>query len=79
MGNTKKTQLAAMNASLYDFSLRAIKKAGLNTKDSNTIKQTVLYNQPYNNIEAIQSGRIYESTISLAENIVENIKDIKEK
>ena len=79
MINIKSTQLKAMNTALYNFSLKTIEQANLATKDANTIKQTVLYNQPYNNVEVVKSNRLYKTCIDLAENIVENVVDIKNK
>lgn len=72
MSRTRKMQLKAMNKALEDFTEKAV--FGLNLSDANTIKQSVVYNEPYNNIEVYKSNQLYKIMVDVSNSITQKIK-----
>lgn len=79
MRKSRKLQLKAMNTALINFAVEETKKNSLSPADTNTIKQNVLYNQPYNNIEVFKSNKIYSTFVDISSNITKSVEDIKTK
>lgn len=77
MSRTRKMQLKAMNKALEDFTEKAV--VGLNLSDANTIKQSVVYNEPYNNIEVYKSNQLYKTMVDVSNSITQNITTKKEE
>lgn len=76
MSRTRKMQLKAMNKALENFAGEVV--IGLDVSDANSIKQSVVYNEPYNNIEVYKSNQIYKTMVDVSNTIMENVKDKKE-
>lgn len=77
MSRTRKMQLKAMNEALENFTEEVA--VGLNIADANSIKQSVVYNEPYNNIEVYKSNQLYKTMVEESNSIIKNVKDKKEK
>lgn len=77
MSRTRKMQLKAMNKALEDFTEKAV--VGLSLSDANTIKQSVVYNEPYNNIEVYKSNQLYKTMVDVSNSITQNITTKKEE
>ena len=76
---SRKIQLKAMNNALAGFADKRCKEEKLSPADTNTIMQKTLYEEPYNSIEVLKSGKIYDTAIKLSEKITANINEIKVK
>jgi len=72
-----KMQLTSMNNAIVEFSEKKAKKEGLKQKDVNTIRQNVLYSQPYNNMEVYRTNKIYKTLKNRAEAITNDIEELK--
>ena len=79
MGKSRRLQLKAMNSALAKFTDAETKTQQLSIEDSNTIKQKVLYNQPYNNIEVHKSNKIYSTFVDISNDISKEIESLKTK
>ena len=77
MKRSKKIQLNAMNTALYEHACKECEKAGLSTSKTNTIKQTVSINAPYNSMEVFKSNELYSTMISIANQNINRIKKLK--
>ena len=79
MGKSRRLQLKAMNSALEKFADAEIKNQKLSMEDTNTVKQKVLYNQPYNNIEVYKSNKIYSTFVDISNDISKEIEALKPK
>lgn len=75
--NNIKMQLTSMNNAIVELSEKKAKKEGLKQKDVNTIRQNVLYSQPYNNMEVYRTNKIYKTLKNRAEAITNDIEELK--
>lgn len=79
MKKSVKPQLKAMNSAILTFTDEEIKKEKLSYSQSNTVKQNVSFNEPYNNIKVLKSGKIYETMNTLSNDAVKTILEVKQK
>ena len=79
MGKSRRLQLKAMNSALVKFTDEETKNQKLSMEDSNTVRQKVLYNQPYNNIEVFKSNKIYSTFVDISNDISKEIDSFKTK
>ena len=75
--NNIKTQLDAMNSAIFEFSENEAKKKNLNTKETNAVKQRVLFAEPYNNMEVYRSNKLYKTMVNRAETVSREINQMK--
>ena len=75
--NNIKMQLEVMNEAIMEFAETQAKKQELSPKEVNSIKQRVMYGEPYNNMEVYRSNKLYKTMADRAEVVLGEIDQMK--
>ena len=75
--NNIKMQLSSMNKAIIKYADQESKSQELKASDANSIRQNVLYSQPYNNMEVYRSNKIYKTLKLRSQSIKNDINNIK--
>lgn len=75
----RKIQLKAMNDVLLDYAINLAIEQNLKMNDINSIKQSVNFSEPYNNMEVYKSNNLYGTLINSSNKIIDKIIELKNK
>lgn len=75
MGRTKKLQLKAMNMAVTNFAESTAKEEGLSKGQISRLSSNIRQDEVFVNVKVLQTNKIYTSSQTLGNKIVESIED----